>query len=305
VPPLVTVITATYNCAALLRCSLGSLVAQTHSDFEAWVVGDGCTDDSADVVASFRDTRLRWYNLGANSGSQAAPNNEGLRRATGTWVAYLGHDDLWLPWHLETLVGVAASSRAEFAHALLATFDLEGPCGASGPPAEGRTYATHFVPPSAWLTRRAATAQWGPWADPNALPRAVDEDYGRRAALAGATFAFSPRLGVLKFPSSAFHAYARPKGPPAQEAYLQQMRVSPEAVERDVLNQLAIALARHPQAVLSRVRTETELVRQTARSFIRRYGLEPLRDQPLTRGALVRWFQRQRRKSRVKRGLPL
>ena len=58
--PLVTVITATYNSSSLLKLSLTSLIGQTYDAFEAWVVGDGCTDDSAAVVESFRDPRLRW-----------------------------------------------------------------------------------------------------------------------------------------------------------------------------------------------------------------------------------------------------
>jgi glycosyltransferase involved in cell wall biosynthesis len=66
--------------------------------------GDACTDDSAELVASYRDPRLHWFNLPTNSGYQSAPHNEGLRRARGRYVAYLNHDDLWLPNHLERLV---------------------------------------------------------------------------------------------------------------------------------------------------------------------------------------------------------
>src|SRR5262249_1100033 len=79
------------------------------------VVGDGCTDNSATVVASFRDQRVRWVNLPRNTGHQAGPNNEGARLARGKIVAYLGHDDLWLPNHLEVLMG-AIDGGARAAH---------------------------------------------------------------------------------------------------------------------------------------------------------------------------------------------
>ena len=73
--PQVTVIIATYNRSRLLRCALESLVGQTYSDFEAWVVGDACTDNSAEVVASFGDARLHWTNLAARDGHQSGPKS--------------------------------------------------------------------------------------------------------------------------------------------------------------------------------------------------------------------------------------
>ncbi len=95
--PSVTVIVPTFNSSATLRLALQSVLNQEFQDFEVWVVGDGCTDDSAQVALSFNDNRINWINLAQNSGSPAAPNNEGLRRARGRYIAYLGHDDLWFP----------------------------------------------------------------------------------------------------------------------------------------------------------------------------------------------------------------
>ena len=89
--PLVSVITATYNWSSVLRYAIQSVLRQTCQDFEMIVVGDGCTDDSAEVVASFDDPRLRWHNLPHNTGHQSAPNNAGLELARGRYVAYLGH----------------------------------------------------------------------------------------------------------------------------------------------------------------------------------------------------------------------
>ncbi|MBS2004019.1 MAG: glycosyltransferase family 2 protein, partial [Cyanobacteria bacterium SZAS LIN-5] len=87
----------------MLPYSVGSVLRQEFTDFEVLVVGDGCTDDSADVVNSIGDARVRWINLPVNAGHQSAANNEGLRQARGELVAYLGHDDLWFPHHLAAL----------------------------------------------------------------------------------------------------------------------------------------------------------------------------------------------------------
>ena len=84
--PTVSVIIATYNSAKTLKAAIQSVLLQEHSDFEVWIVGDGCTDNSPGVVASFADDRLHWVNLSQNSGSASIPNNEGVRRAKGTYM---------------------------------------------------------------------------------------------------------------------------------------------------------------------------------------------------------------------------
>ena len=75
VAPRVSVIIATYNWATVLPYSIGSVLDQTFTDFELLVVGDGCTDESADVVASFQDPRVHWVNLPRNTGHQAGPRS--------------------------------------------------------------------------------------------------------------------------------------------------------------------------------------------------------------------------------------
>ena len=95
--PVITVVIPTYNWSSALRCAIRSVLLQTVQDFEVLVVGDGCTDDSAAVVAEFEDPRLRWHNLSQNHGSQWVANNFANENAAGDWIASLGHDDIWHP----------------------------------------------------------------------------------------------------------------------------------------------------------------------------------------------------------------
>src|SRR6185436_12496031 len=104
--PLVTVVTTTYDWPSALRVAMESVLAQTFRDFEYLVVGDGCTDGTAALVASFADPRIRWHNLARNSGNQSVPNRAAVEMARGKYVAYLNHDDIWFPNHLESLVEV-------------------------------------------------------------------------------------------------------------------------------------------------------------------------------------------------------
>jgi len=121
--PLITVILSTYNWSAVLPYSIQSVLNQTFVDFELLVIGDGCTDDSAQVVGKFKDSRISWINLEKNTGSQSGPNNEGLRRARGKLIAYIGHDDLWANHHLEELVALCQHKKEVFATAAIAWFD--------------------------------------------------------------------------------------------------------------------------------------------------------------------------------------
>lgn len=108
--PKISIITATYNCSPILKYAITSVL---NSDFENWeliVVGDHCTDDSEACVAQFNDDRIRFFNLEVNSGQQATPNNFGLSKARGEYLCYLNHDDLFLPWHLSTMLEASAKS---------------------------------------------------------------------------------------------------------------------------------------------------------------------------------------------------
>src|SRR5437868_14041415 len=105
------------------------------------VIGDACSDDSEQVVSQINDQRLHWFNLPRNTGSQTGPNNDGLRRSRGTYVAFIGHDDLWLPWHLSRLVGHIKDTGADLVHDLVASITLNGAEHAYGPPPPGLDYS--------------------------------------------------------------------------------------------------------------------------------------------------------------------
>ena len=52
----------TYNWATVLPYSIASALGQTFGDFELLVIGDGCTDESEDVVRGIGDERVQWIN---------------------------------------------------------------------------------------------------------------------------------------------------------------------------------------------------------------------------------------------------
>jgi glycosyltransferase involved in cell wall biosynthesis len=159
--PRVTVVLATYNWATVLPYSIGSVLDQTFTDFEFLVIGDCCSDESEQVVASFSDPRVQWINLPQKTRHQVGPNNEGLRQARGRIVAYVGHDDLWLPRHLELLVA-AIDRGSTFAHGrVLHVVPGESP---QVVPRRGWSYRRGArIPPTSLAHRRDAARAVGGW----------------------------------------------------------------------------------------------------------------------------------------------
>lgn len=239
-PPRVTVIIATFNRAAMLRCAIRSVLEQRFRDFELIVVGDACTDDSAAVATETNDPRIVWMNREKNCGSQWGPNNDGLARARGEYIAFLGHDDLWLPCHLEHLVP-QLDRGADLAHPLIAVLGPDGVRAVFAEPPSGETYETTFVPPSGWLVRASTLRSLGGFGDHRQAIRATDFDLLRRIALAGYNIVFTPRLSVLKFPSHWWRAYGAGAAVPQQE-WIEQITRDPAAAEHKLLTGSIVAV---------------------------------------------------------------
>jgi glycosyltransferase involved in cell wall biosynthesis len=100
--PKVSVIIPTYNRAEYLGDSVRSVLSQTYSDFEVLVIDDGSTDDTAKVIETIRDPRLRYISQDNRGRSNA--RNHALSLAGGKYVTFLDSDDLYLPNKIELQV---------------------------------------------------------------------------------------------------------------------------------------------------------------------------------------------------------
>src|SRR3954451_20640475 len=95
----VSVIVPVYNGAAFLADALVSILSQSLRPQQIIVVDDGSTDGSSDVAHQFEKyvTLLQQPNLGAS-----AARNRGVKRASGSHIAFLDADDVWVPDCLAT-----------------------------------------------------------------------------------------------------------------------------------------------------------------------------------------------------------
>ncbi len=106
---VVSVIIPAYNAGPYLAEALDSVLHQTYPRREIIAIDDGSTDDTPRRLEAYRPcvTVLRQENAGIG-----AARNAGLRIAAGDYIAFLDHDDLWLPEKLEIQVSVATRNPA-------------------------------------------------------------------------------------------------------------------------------------------------------------------------------------------------
>jgi glycosyltransferase involved in cell wall biosynthesis len=98
----VSVVIPTYNYGRFLSEAIQSVLDQTYKDFEIIVIDDGSTDNTEEVVNSFKDSRIR-YIYQDHSGVSVA-ENAGVNAARGEYITGMGADDLYLPRNLEIKV---------------------------------------------------------------------------------------------------------------------------------------------------------------------------------------------------------
>jgi glycosyltransferase involved in cell wall biosynthesis len=198
--PRYSVILPTRNRSDVIGYAIQSVLSQSDGDFELLVVGDGCTDDTAAVVAAYGDRRVRWFDLPKAPFFGYANRNVVLKDAQGEFIAYMAHDDLICHDHLERLSGQLDDEQAEwiFSRPLWVSMD-----GVVVPYAvtllhddQRASYMSEGnpIPMSCVMHRRSAIARAGLW--PEDLPASADWAYWKQI-LAGGT-----RLSSCRVPTT-------------------------------------------------------------------------------------------------------
>lgn len=243
--PKVSVIIATYNYSTVLRYAIKSVLWQTFRDFELIVAGDCCTDDSEQVVRSFADPRVRWLNLPENSGSKSIPQNAGIRIARGQYIAYLAHDDLWHPCHLETVVRAIEQSGADLAYSVAVYVPPPGDTRRliSGVFPEGEFRRGHTLLHSSTIHRRDFIAELGDWPDHRTTSLPADHLFFMRAIEAGKRFFCVPKLTVWKFNASSRPGSYLERRCDEQARYFELIRDDPALAEKELIDVARSAMA--------------------------------------------------------------
>ena len=97
---LVSIIMPSWNTAKFIGESIQCVIDQTYQNWELLIVDDCSTDNTDEVVTSYKDGRIKYFKNEKNSGAALA-RNRAMREAQGEWIAFLDSDDLWTPDKLE------------------------------------------------------------------------------------------------------------------------------------------------------------------------------------------------------------
>ncbi len=94
--PVISVLMPAYNTERYILQSVQSVLGQTFEDFELLVIDDCSTDETAKILSSIQDRRLRVLHNERNLGVVGSLNH-GMGEARGRYVARMDADDLCLP----------------------------------------------------------------------------------------------------------------------------------------------------------------------------------------------------------------
>lgn len=102
--PKVSINLCVYNGENYLREALESIVAQTYKDWELVIINDGSTDSTESIIKEYINKGYPIiYHYQKNHGLGYS-RNEAFKRSQGEFIAFIDHDDLWLPEKLSKQV---------------------------------------------------------------------------------------------------------------------------------------------------------------------------------------------------------
>jgi len=121
-----TIIIPTFDHGPTLLRSVPSALRQTVADVEVIVIGDGVPDTTRSIMAELTraDGRVRFLDTPKHESRAEPSRHAAVVGARGKVICYLSDDDLYLPNHVETMLGLLR--EADFAHALPLRVEADG-----------------------------------------------------------------------------------------------------------------------------------------------------------------------------------
>lgn len=111
---LVSVVIPIYNAQRTIVRTLESVYRQTYPALEWILLNDGSTDSSMELVKEFLDEHhVDAVVIDRENKGVSYTRNEGIRKASGTYVAFLDADDQWLPDKIQMQVDCMKETGAD------------------------------------------------------------------------------------------------------------------------------------------------------------------------------------------------
>ena len=91
----ISIIIPLYNKAASIKNTIDSILRQSCTNFDIIVIDDGSTDNSVEIVNSYKTSVIRV--ISKKNGGVSSARNVGMDIANSEWLLFLDADDLLLP----------------------------------------------------------------------------------------------------------------------------------------------------------------------------------------------------------------
>ena len=111
--PIVSIIVPVYNAEKYIRKCLDSILAQTHTDWEAILVDDGSSDNSGVICDEYAAKDKRCKVIHQKNGGVSVARQTGLDNTQGEYVIHCDPDDWVEPNMLEELLHCATANNAD------------------------------------------------------------------------------------------------------------------------------------------------------------------------------------------------
>jgi glycosyltransferase involved in cell wall biosynthesis len=99
----VSIVLPVYNRAKLVSKAINSVLKQTHSNWELFIVDDGSTDETSIILDEFKSD-LRISIQHTNHLGVSSARNVGLNLSTGNFIFYIDSDNVWSKNYLRTMI---------------------------------------------------------------------------------------------------------------------------------------------------------------------------------------------------------
>ncbi len=91
---LFSIIIPTYNRANMLTKAIESVLAQTYDNWELIIIDDGSTDNTKEVISSYKSNKIIY--IYQKNQKESVARNKGIDTAKGDYICFLDDDDYYL-----------------------------------------------------------------------------------------------------------------------------------------------------------------------------------------------------------------
>ena len=128
--PTVSIITVTYNSEKTLRHTIESVLAQTYTKIEYWIIDGASSDHTVEIAEAYRPKLqakgIRYHILSEPDNSIYDAMNKGIRHATGEIIGIINSDDRYEPEAVQTAVETFQHTACDLMYANIRMYKADG-----------------------------------------------------------------------------------------------------------------------------------------------------------------------------------